>query len=116
MKRKSLLISVVIVTFLIIISGCNKEASTDNDDVDDKEKVTLKVSSFVPYTSAAQLHIIDPWIEEVEELTEGKVEFEIYPAEQLGKTDQALTLTKAGVDNNSVITSNYFPVQMPLTN
>jgi TRAP-type C4-dicarboxylate transport system substrate-binding protein len=55
------------------------------------------------------------WMAEVERLTGGKVSFEYYPSEQLGKAKDLLTLTQAGVADIGYVVPSYVSEKMPLS-
>lgn len=95
-KISSFLLSIAI---LVLISACSdsssssnstsEETSTQNND----EKILLKVADSFPTTNDLSSEGIVYFMDRVEELTNGQVEFEYYPAEQLGKADSFLDLT-----------------------
>ena len=55
------------------------------------------------------------WMSEVARLTNKAVEFEYYPAEQLGKAKDILSLTQAGVIDVGYVVPSYVSDKMPLT-
>lgn len=112
MKKKNFLVlTMVIIIFFSIMVGCSSSDSNASDSSDGK--VTLKVASYFPNTSPIYTAITGPWMERVTELTEGKVEFEYFPAEQLGKSHDLLKLTGSGVTDISIAPANYFGDNMP---
>ena len=54
-------------------------------------------------------------MEKVTKLTKGQVEFEYYPAEQLGKAADLLELTSDGVTDIGIYYASYYPSKMPIT-
>ena len=52
--------------------------------------VTLKVAHFLPASSNAHQHIIQPWCEKIEKESNGDLKCQIYPAMQLGGTPNQL--------------------------
>jgi len=61
------------------------------------EKIVLRVADHIPVTHILTEPMIKFWMKEVTRETGGKVEFEYYPAEQLGKAKDMLSLALSGV-------------------
>lgn len=60
--------------------------------------VTLKVAHFLPASSNAHQHIIQPWCDKIEKESKGDLKCQIYPAMQLGGTPpQLLDQARDGV-------------------
>ena len=119
MKSKNLFIYTILITICsLIIAGCNSSSSNNAQENGSKENetITLKFATYFATTSLLWSEVSLPWMEKVTELTNGKVKFETYPAEQLGKAHDLLQLTKDGVTDISVFPANYVPDNMPLTN
>lgn len=55
------------------------------------------------------------WMAEVERMTNGKVSFEYYPSEQLGKAKDLLTITQTGVADIGYVVPSYVSEKMPLS-
>ncbi|MCW0234712.1 MAG: TRAP transporter substrate-binding protein DctP [Ferrovibrio sp.] len=55
------------------------------------------------------------WMAEVERMTNGKVGFEYYPSEQLGKAKDLLSLTQTGVADIGYVVPSYVSEKMPLS-
>lgn len=116
MKRlKKLTILLLSAMIAIAIAGCNSNASSEKSG-EDGEKIKLKVATYVPPTSPVYKYLAEPWMEKVTEMTDGKVEFDTYPGEQLGKAHDMLQLTKDNVTDIGIFPANYFPDNMPLSN
>lgn len=78
------------------------------------DKIKLKVASFLPASHFQVEHGSKPWMKEVTRLTGGKVEFEYYPAEQMGKASQLLDLMNAGVIDVAEVPPAYVTDKLPL--
>ena len=52
--------------------------------------ITLKVGHFLPSTSSAQQKVIQPWCDELERASAGRLVCQIYPSMQLGGTPAKL--------------------------
>lgn len=78
------------------------------------QPIVLKLADSLPashiFTVSGGLY----WANRVEELTGGKVKFEHYPAEQLGKAKDLLDLTQAGTADVAYIGPAYTAGKLPL--
>ena len=109
---------VMITILTLMIAGCSSSSSNTAQEKDSKEenkKITLKVATYVSPTTSLYKLVIDPWITRATELTGGKVHFELYPGEQLGKAGDLLQLTSAGVADIGIFNTNLNMDNMPLT-
>ncbi|MFJ8265867.1 TRAP transporter substrate-binding protein DctP [Peribacillus asahii] len=114
MKAKRLFSLTIIISILsLVIAGCSTSSSNNSKE---NETITLKLATYVPVTSQVYKYVTEPWMKRVTELTDGKVQFDAYPGEQLGKAQDMLKLTRDGVTDIGVFPANYFPDNMPLTN
>ena len=112
-SKKIKFLSIMMVALLFVIAGCSSDSG--NAEIDSNEKIKLKFASYFPGTSPIYTDFTEPWMKRVTELTDGQVEFDYYPSEQLGKAGDLLQLTRDGVADISIFPANYFPDQMPLT-
>lgn len=64
---------------------------------------------FIPATATI------PWMEEVTKQTNGRVKFEYFPAQQLGKAPDLLNLTQTGVADIGYVGMSYVSDKMPLS-
>ncbi len=76
--------------------------------------IVLRVANYFPvahaHSQAARF-----WMDEVSRRTNNAVTFEFYPAEQLGKAKDLLSLTLSGVTDVGGFAPSYVPDKMPLT-
>lgn len=103
---------------LVIVTACGNveaEGETAGHDDDSKEKITLKFAVSQPTTHTMNKVMYTPFMEEVTKRTDGQVEFEFYPSEQLGKIDDLLDLTGNGVVDIGIYIPNYYSSKMPIT-
>lgn len=88
-------LSLLMVVLSMILLACSDNASNSNETNISKEsedKILLKVADSFPTTNDLSVEGIVYFMDRVEELTDGLVEFEYYPAEQIGKADSYLDL------------------------
>ncbi|MCM3569012.1 TRAP transporter substrate-binding protein DctP [Neobacillus mesonae] len=87
----------ICVLVLVVASACgNKEASGSKDGgdkADDGKVIKLKIADSFPTSNYLSSEGAVFFMNRVKELTNGKVEFEHYPAEQIGKANSYLDLT-----------------------
>lgn len=103
----------------LMLAGCGSNSSSSSSDGDanggteSTEKIKLKFATYFPGTSPIYTDFTEPWMNRVTELTNGQVEFDYYPSEQLGKAGDLLTLTGDGVTDLSIFPANYYADTMP---
>jgi len=100
---------------IIFIVGCSSEGTAENDDQkqeDDGDVITISFAHDAPETNSIHDGIVN-FTERVTELTDGKVEFEIFSAGQMGDAADYLSLTKNGVVDMSYHYPAYTPSEMP---
>ncbi|MCC7183792.1 MAG: TRAP transporter substrate-binding protein DctP [Rhodocyclaceae bacterium] len=79
------------------------------------KKLVLRVADQFPLTHFMPRYAIKPWMEQVTKATNGMVQFEHYPAEQLGKAKDLLSLAQTGVADVVLFAPSYASDKMPLT-
>ncbi len=112
--KKNYILVLMFAVFSIIVSACGDANAEGNDG--DSKKITLKLAVSQPVTHSLSTETFEPFMERVTELTDGQVEFDYYPAEQLGKLSDTFDLTGTGVADIGIYMSTYYPSKMPLTN
>ncbi len=75
----------------------------------------LRVADSFPSGHYLTKVIIQPFMDEVTKRTNGAVTFEYFPAQQLGKATDMLTLTQTGVTNIGYVAPAYVSEKMPLS-
>ncbi len=79
------------------------------------KKLVLRVADQFPQGHFLPRYGIKPWMEQVTKATNGEVQFEYYPAEQLGKAKDLLSLVQTGVADAVLFAPSYASDKMPLT-
>lgn len=79
-----------------------------------QETIKLKMATFLPATQFQVVHGSQVWMDEVKRLTNGKVEFEYYPAQQLGKAAELMDLMLNGVIDVAEVAPAYVTGKLPL--
>ncbi|MBM4763351.1 TRAP transporter substrate-binding protein DctP [Bacillus sp. B15-48] len=126
MKRKSVaLLFISIIALLLIIAGCSsgkEETSTpannndDNQEAAAEETFNFKVATATPEADQDSQLIYKGFMDKVTELTDGRVQFEWYPAQQLGSFGDYITMTSNGAVDIAMFAVSVFPNEMPLGN
>lgn len=80
-----------------------------------QEKVELRFADSLPATHLFTKEVALPWMEAVTAASNGAVTFEHYPAEQLGKAKDLLSLTVSGVTDIGFVTPIYITDKLPLS-
>ncbi len=80
-----------------------------------QSKIVLRVADSVPATHPISVNGTKFWMDEVKRLTHGQVDFQWYPAGQLGKAKDLLALTMAGTADIGRFGASYTPEKLPLT-
>ncbi|MFC4271268.1 C4-dicarboxylate ABC transporter [Sneathiella chungangensis] len=80
-----------------------------------EDKVIFKVADIFPTTHYILLEGTQKWMDKAVELSNGRIEFQYFPAQQLGKAKDIMSLTSAGVADIGVIIPAYVPEKLPLS-
>lgn len=91
----------------------NNNGSENKADVADE--IVLKVADSFPTSHNLSLDGAVYWMEKVKELTDGKVKFEYYPSEQLGKARDLINTVKNKVADVAYVGIGYVPDKLPLS-
>ena len=78
-------------------------------------QVKLKLADSFPPSHYIAVHGAKKFMEEATRLSGGKVTFDYFPAEQIGKAKDLLQLTNAGVADIAYVVSSYAPDKLPLS-
>lgn len=79
------------------------------------QEIKLRVADSLPVGHYIANYTIKPWMAAVTAATGGRVTFEYFPAEQLGKAKDLLALTSSGVVDIGYVAPSYVSDKMPLS-
>ncbi|MCB2052400.1 MAG: TRAP transporter substrate-binding protein DctP [Novosphingobium sp.] len=79
------------------------------------QDITLRVADSLPVGHYISESLLKPFLTEVEEKTGGAVGFDYFPAQQLGKAKDMLSLTQTGVADIGYIGASYLADKLPLS-
>jgi TRAP-type C4-dicarboxylate transport system substrate-binding protein len=77
--------------------------------------INLRFSSAFPTMQVITGKIIQPWIEEINKLSDGEVNIRLYPAGALGKAPDQYDLAEKGIADLTYHLADYTPGRFPLT-
>ncbi len=80
-----------------------------------EKKMVLRIADSFPPGHFMIRYSVKPWMEKVTKATNGLVEFQHYPSEQLGKAKDLLALTLSGVTDIGYVGPSYVTEKMPLS-
>jgi TRAP-type C4-dicarboxylate transport system substrate-binding protein len=80
-----------------------------------EKKIVLRIADSFPPGHFMIRYTVKPWMEKVTKATNGLVEFQHYPSEQLGKAKDLLALTLSGVTDIGYVGPSYVTEKMPLS-
>src|SRR5450631_674436 len=78
------------------------------------QTVTLRIADSFPNAHVFHQVLTWPFIQEVEKVSAGKIKFQHFPSEQLGKAKDMLMLTQSGVVDIGSVMPDYASDKMPL--
>ncbi len=107
MDRSKALTCFIVGIFAIIVIASQSATAQDR-------KLVLRVADQFPVNHFIPRYGIKPWMEQVTKATNGEVQFEYYPAEQLGKAKDLLSLVQSGVADIVLFAPSYASDKMPL--
>src|SRR5215217_1022313 len=80
-----------------------------------QDSITLRVADHYSPEHLTAKYTIKFFMDRVKALTNGKVKFEYFPAEQLGKAKDMLSLTQGGIVDIGLVAPAYISEKMPLS-
>ncbi|GAK00750.1 TRAP transporter solute receptor, unknown substrate 3 [Geomicrobium sp. JCM 19055] len=107
--------SILLVSLTLILASCVQvdEATTTSDG---EEPTVLTISSLVSSQNGWWQGFFSPWMEDVEERTDGKVVFDSYTSRELVPTNEELQALRNGtIDIAAPLWPLYDPKRFPLT-
>ncbi|MFC4557923.1 TRAP transporter substrate-binding protein DctP [Virgibacillus kekensis] len=111
MTRKFMIVCLVLTFCGVILAACGDSSSSSQ--AEGSDKIKLKVADSFPTTNLLSSEGIVYFMDRVEELTNNKVEFEYFPAEQIGKAGDFLNLIQSGTIDIGY--TSYATDKLPLT-
>lgn len=79
------------------------------------QDIALRVADSLPVDHYIAASLLMPFLAEVEEKSGGEIGFDYFPAQQLGKAKDMLSLTQTGVTDIGYIGASYLADKLPLS-
>ncbi|MGE5398054.1 MAG: TRAP transporter substrate-binding protein [Chitinophagales bacterium] len=111
---KSILTTLLIVSFIFILAGCSKTEPTSGTKQQSTKTVELKLAHFWPATHPAETQLVQPWAKEVEKATNGRVKITSYPGETLLKAADIYDGVEKGVTDIGISCFSYSKGRFPV--
>jgi TRAP-type C4-dicarboxylate transport system substrate-binding protein len=105
---------IISLSFIVACSG-EKEASSESGSTGEGSDVNLSVSTYLSSTHSQVTNVLEPFFEEVEEKTEGRVTADYYTSNALGTADAQFDMAQTGVADFVLSNHGYAVGQFPLT-
>lgn len=128
MKQKRIMYTMLflfVVVLLLAACGGNSSApaTSDSDENGQAEEqtssngtpITMKISHFLPAMHSQQTLVLEPLMEELEALSNGRIQAEFYPANALGTPDAHYDLVETGIADLGLSILEYSPGRFPLS-
>ncbi|MCL6638400.1 MAG: TRAP transporter substrate-binding protein [Firmicutes bacterium] len=113
---KKILLSIVFVLGLALLAGCGGNKGGDTAAKQTMKPVTLKFADFFPPTHPASVKMMQHWAKRVEEVTNGLVKVQYYPAGTLLKSGDIYEGVASGVADVGHDVSGYNIGRLPVLN
>ncbi|MGQ9825118.1 MAG: TRAP transporter substrate-binding protein [Desulfotomaculales bacterium] len=115
MRKLSYLLGIFLVLALATV-GCSGKGTTPStgEQPGKQEVITLKLADSVPVTHTNSAVVAKFFIKRIEELTNGRVKIEYYPAEQLGKQKDLLNMCSQGITDIAMVAPSFLAGQLSL--
>lgn len=80
-----------------------------------QETIKLKIAHPFPETHYLVAHGLDLWVAELEKELGDRIDFTLYPAQQLGKSAELLDIASSGVADLVLTATSYHPAQLTVS-
>lgn len=91
----------------VMVAAAGKPATAQN-------KIVLRVADYLPQNHYIIRYATTYFMDKVREATDGRVQFEHFPSEQLGKAKDLLALTQSGVADLAGVVPSFVSDKLPL--
>jgi TRAP-type transport system periplasmic protein len=107
-------------TVVLILAACSDNETSGSTDKDggsnsSQAAIDLSISSFMPGPHPQHTELFEPFIKDIEDLTDGRVSGTMYAANALGEADAQFDLTVSGVADMAMALHSYTPGRFPAT-
>lgn len=111
---KTVLVSLIVFS-LIVLPGCTSKMDNEENVQGSEEIITLKIAHFMPPQHFFHTNIIEPFMEEVEKLTEGRIIFNVSPFSTLAAPDGLYDMAATGIADITISLQGYTAWKFPVS-
>lgn len=108
-RRKRLALATAVLVALGATAACGSAGGTGEE-----SELKFRLAYYQPPENAFIEFGVNEFMKEVEEKSDGRITFETFPNEQLGKAAESLEIMKSGVADMAAYTTINHPEQLPL--
>lgn len=116
----------LIITLILLIAGCGSAEQVSNSHSDGtgsntpnnenpQASIDLTVSSYLPAQHGQHDLVLQPFLDEVAQVTEGRVTGTLYPGDALGPAETAFDMAVTGTVDMALGNHGYTPGSFPLS-
>jgi TRAP-type transport system periplasmic protein len=110
LAKRLRVLAVAAIAALMALTACGSNSVSDDG------TITLRLAHYMPTTHQIATDGIEVWMEEVTKRTQGKVEFDYYPAGQLISAEEMFSAVRSGaVDIGAFVPANAAAADLPLS-
>ncbi|MQA05580.1 MAG: hypothetical protein GEV07_23625 [Streptosporangiales bacterium] len=102
------LVNGTVLSMVLVLAGCGSGSGGDS------AEFTFKVADSFPKSHVIAKNLPVKYMKAVEKASKGRIDFEYFPAEQLGKAEDMAEMVKGGVADIAYIAPQYYSEKMPL--
>ncbi|GAB3063882.1 TRAP transporter substrate-binding protein [Virgibacillus ainsalahensis] len=107
-------LTISLLLFIVACSG-NNSASSDTGSESEGEDVKISASTYLSSSHSQVTDVLEPFFEEVEEKTDGRITVDYYASNALGAADAQFDMAQTGVADFVLSNHGYSVGQFPLT-
>jgi TRAP-type C4-dicarboxylate transport system substrate-binding protein len=106
----------VAVAAALTLAACGSSDGSGSEGSGSEDTITLRLAHYMPTTHQIAQDGIEVWMQEVEERTDGQVEFDYYPAGQLVSAEEMFSSLRSGVvDIGAFVPASAASAELPLS-
>lgn len=114
LKKLGFIVLLLTALTLVACSDSGKNSTKASKSGSDEE-VVIKIGDWLPGEHEVTKKIVKPWIERIEELGEGQIKVEFYPAEQMASGNELLEAVQNKVVDIAHVGPQYYSDKLPLS-
>lgn len=108
-RSMTTLVNAALLSLALVLTGCGSGGGGG-----DSAEFTFKVADSFPKSHVIAKNLPVKFMKNVEKASEGRIDFEYFPAEQLGKAEDMVDMVTGGVADIAYIAPQYYSEKLPL--